>query len=667
MASSAVPLNMHLFHELKQRYPEVSDSVVTSYMKQNRNNRERCIEQLDKESQRALYGEGIENNIQELYIEEEHRSRSGSSSSTGSGSYVFVSKQPLPTQTTTTTTTQTPQRIMQSISMPHLNAENNSRTQSPGPSVRYSPSASAVHLQYDMDGNRSQSPVSVSSSGVGATGSPQRNYTHMNSTPGAFGTSALNRQAAVPYSHSSSQLGHKTAPVMPQTYNPFAGGLQPYPPIPPSQQGMYGNVYNQGAFPRMQYPGSWYSQGAQGTAGQQGPVSMPYYSPSSNFLGPQTSNFTGLPDQRHFSPNSPSHQSATSSQGSIYNPSQTYLEPLQVNVSSPGNQHSYQTPFYVDPLNTSGANRSAPSSHSSTPSTPPYFYQNFPGVMPQAHGSGSRSSTPTGQPQGSHGSTPPFPSPGYGMPEPSQSKNPFVLTHSEAASIPHTPLQPIPSPVGGPPGENLFNRQQSSPEDGYLQALVLHQKARHQRLEKELEPLQQRLICLRKEIDNMETNLQKQRSRARRNSFPTFDDLSKLREQNRKMQIDVEVYAREIDIHQVPLGIVDPVEQQNFYGNMGSTGPQGPFAHQTQHTALSRVQSDIRRLPISEAPSVVPPSSSSIPSPTTPLVTQPQQAQQEEEEAQWSCSACTFLNHPALDKCECCEMPRVPQIGVHGN
>lgn len=26
---------------------------------------------------------------------------------------------------------------------------------------------------------------------------------------------------------------------------------------------------------------------------------------------------------------------------------------------------------------------------------------------------------------------------------------------------------------------------------------------------------------------------------------------------------------------------------------------------------------------------------------------------------QWNCSACTFLNHPALKQCECCEMPRM--------
>lgn len=30
----------------------------------------------------------------------------------------------------------------------------------------------------------------------------------------------------------------------------------------------------------------------------------------------------------------------------------------------------------------------------------------------------------------------------------------------------------------------------------------------------------------------------------------------------------------------------------------------------------------------------------------------------EDEGAQWSCTACTFLNHPALNRCEQCEMPR---------
>lgn len=38
--------------------------------------------------------------------------------------------------------------------------------------------------------------------------------------------------------------------------------------------------------------------------------------------------------------------------------------------------------------------------------------------------------------------------------------------------------------------------------------------------------------------------------------------------------------------------------------------------------------------------------------PITPLVIDPDEGQQ------WACTHCTFLNHPFLDKCECCEMPR---------
>jgi len=29
------------------------------------------------------------------------------------------------------------------------------------------------------------------------------------------------------------------------------------------------------------------------------------------------------------------------------------------------------------------------------------------------------------------------------------------------------------------------------------------------------------------------------------------------------------------------------------------------------------------------------------------------------EEGKWSCSECTFSNHPSLDTCEICEMPRI--------
>lgn len=34
------------------------------------------------------------------------------------------------------------------------------------------------------------------------------------------------------------------------------------------------------------------------------------------------------------------------------------------------------------------------------------------------------------------------------------------------------------------------------------------------------------------------------------------------------------------------------------------------------------------------------------------------QTDEDFEGAQWNCEICTFLNHPALNRCEQCEMPR---------
>lgn len=39
-------------------------------------------------------------------------------------------------------------------------------------------------------------------------------------------------------------------------------------------------------------------------------------------------------------------------------------------------------------------------------------------------------------------------------------------------------------------------------------------------------------------------------------------------------------------------------------------------------------------------------------------IVKPTADQEEDEGAQWNCTACTFLNHPALNRCEQCEFPR---------
>ena len=45
--------------------------------------------------------------------------------------------------------------------------------------------------------------------------------------------------------------------------------------------------------------------------------------------------------------------------------------------------------------------------------------------------------------------------------------------------------------------------------------------------------------------------------------------------------------------------------------------------------------------------------------PETRFPPAPADVLQEDEGDAWNCNACTFRNHPALEKCEVCEMPRI--------
>ena len=62
-------------------------------------------------------------------------------------------------------------------------------------------------------------------------------------------------------------------------------------------------------------------------------------------------------------------------------------------------------------------------------------------------------------------------------------------------------------------------------------------------------------------------------------------------------------------------------------------------------------------------PPPLPPRMSQVP-PPPPLQPIIGSGDSEGDGEQWNCSACTFLNHPALNKCECCEMPRMTASGV---
>ncbi|ESO87164.1 hypothetical protein LOTGIDRAFT_154664 [Lottia gigantea] len=200
-------------------------------------------------------------------------------------------------------------------------------------------------------------------------------------------------------------------------------------------------------------------------------------------------------------------------------------------------------------------------------------------------------------------------------------------------------------------------------DQDYLKALLHHQNTRLGNLKSDYNKTLKETSKLRQEVAQMEENMIEN---SRRNSFPTINDVTKLREINRRLQTDIQCMGNEIDMKKNGPGmnsLVDPVDQQNFFDNM-PTGPAGSIGRPV--TSASSPSSSV-------APPLPPlPSISSVcrrvnPPPRSPLdivppvpPRQPQSGSGDSEEGeQWNCTACTFLNHPALNKCECCEMPRI--------
>ncbi|XP_022098132.1 mitogen-activated protein kinase kinase kinase 7-interacting protein 3 homolog [Acanthaster planci] len=166
-------------------------------------------------------------------------------------------------------------------------------------------------------------------------------------------------------------------------------------------------------------------------------------------------------------------------------------------------------------------------------------------------------------------------------------------------------------------------------DQAYTEALIMHQRARYERLSKELEDERKSLAFMRDETSHMENEVTLKRKNHRA-PFPTPEEIGKLREQKHQLQIDIECMTREIESYKSQ-GLMDVAKATSFYGNIGSTGAPGP---------VPPIVSQSNAIPenITQIDTEVPP---------PPY-----------ESLMWSCSACTLLNHPDLDKCECCEMPR---------
>uniref|UniRef100_A0A3B5KWD6 TGF-beta activated kinase 1 (MAP3K7) binding protein 2 n=1 Tax=Xiphophorus couchianus TaxID=32473 RepID=A0A3B5KWD6_9TELE len=164
-----------------------------------------------------------------------------------------------------------------------------------------------------------------------------------------------------------------------------------------------------------------------------------------------------------------------------------------------------------------------------------------------------------------------------------------------------------------------------SDDAAYTQALLVHQKARMERLWHELEMKKKKLEKLKEEVNEMENDLTRRRLE-RSNSasqIPSIDEMKNLRCKNRTLQIDIDCLSKEIDLLQTNGPHLNPSVIHNFYDNIGFLGPVPPK-------------------PKDPGSKIVKPS-------TDP---------EEDEGTHWNCTACTFLNHPALNRCEQCDFPR---------
>ncbi|KAM6383058.1 TGF-beta-activated kinase 1 and MAP3K7-binding protein 3 isoform 5-T9 [Alca torda] len=212
-------------------------------------------------------------------------------------------------------------------------------------------------------------------------------------------------------------------------------------------------------------------------------------------------------------------------------------------------------------------------------------------------------------------------------------ENLLNLVDQEERSAAPEPIQPI-SVIpgsGGEKGSHKYQRSSSSGSDdyAYTQALLLHQRARMERLAKELKIEKEELERLKAEVNGMEHDLMQRRLRrvSCTTAIPTSEEMTRLRSLNRQLQINVDCTLKEVDLLQ-SRGNFDPKATCNFYDNIepGPVVPPKPYKKEHQNSSKQ-----------------------------TPR-TQPRD--EDFEGAPWNCDSCTFLNHPALNRCEQCEMPR---------
>ncbi|XP_066434046.1 TGF-beta-activated kinase 1 and MAP3K7-binding protein 3 isoform X3 [Eleutherodactylus coqui] len=109
------------------------------------------------------------------------------------------------------------------------------------------------------------------------------------------------------------------------------------------------------------------------------------------------------------------------------------------------------------------------------------------------------------------------------------------------------------------------------------------------------------------------------------------------------------------------VGKLDAKAMSNFYDNIAPGPAVPPNSCKKESSENSSGERKARRISVTSKLKVEPPD---IPNPSTVDITNRNRSSQRPERDEdfegspWNCNSCTFLNHPALNRCEQCEMPR---------
>ncbi|XP_072295595.1 TGF-beta-activated kinase 1 and MAP3K7-binding protein 3 [Eucyclogobius newberryi] len=601
-------LDFHILQDLKQRFPEIPEAVVSQYLVQNNNNLDLCCHLLAQESNRYLYGEFH---------------HSPEDSRLGHNHLLHISLYPGNDAAKPNGGAGVGRSLVHSTSDSHIDPQRPSYPEPLSAPATMAPSPGYNPFFINDQSRSASTPTPPPMQGMSPTYSPVQRY-NMN-----------------PITVTLSQ----SIPTVPQA-------LQ----IPPSHYSSSNstNLYMRPSPSQSPQPTPWSSSGAQVYQHQQSPYSTPTY--GSPYSSPQhqvqQQQQQQQPQHQHqhqhqqyvFLPITPPalpsmtyhHQQQPLQQPSVYRPYHTKSSKNQIEITLNNPRPRSNSPVHtVHTPHPQGAIYMATSPSPSSPSrsvsaAPAQFH---PGMYMPAR------PRPTSSPQPAQ-SAYTFKikvSPG-GLAQRPPSSPPVaeaesllnIVDQGENSAAP-PPILPISALSGAATSQfqHMPRRSSSGSDDyAYTQALLLHQRARMERLMKELLAERHKLEQLKADVNNMEYDaLQRRFRRVNSTSFiPRPEEMTRLRTLNRKLQIDIECTLKETDLLQ-SRGKFDPIAMTDFYKNIQPGPAVLPTPYKKEEVPTSK------------------------PAPPPPR-------DEDFEGAHWNCDSCTFLNHPALNRCEQCEMPR---------